>query len=133
MGALRVAAALLILIAVAVIFVRVLVPLVRRTLAPASDRTVVPGEVVPDPTLTGFPIAFRHGYDPDDVEALFDRVYTLAATPSGRVEALAAVRSARFHLARRGGYEPVFVDDRVDALTDALASGHELPPRPGLR
>ena len=122
MGALRVAAALLILVAVAVIFVRVLVPLVRRTLAPASDRTVVPGEVVPDPTLTGFPIAFRHGCDPDDVEALF-----------GRVEALAAVRSARFHLARRGGYEPVFVDDRVDALTDALASGHELPPRPGLR
>lgn len=138
MGAVRIVVALLVVLAFAVLFVRVLVPLVRRALGQPAGGTgargaVVPGEVVPDPALAGFPIAFRHGYDPDDVEALFEQVYSLAATPSGRTEALAAVRSARFHLARRGGYEPVFVDDRVEALVDALANGRELPPRPGLR
>ena len=133
MGAVRIIVGLLVVLAVAMLFVRILVPWLRRALTQPSGGTVVPGQVVPDPTLTGFPIAYRHGYDPEDVEALFDRVYSLAATPSGRTEALAAVRSARFHLARRGGYEPLFVDDRIDALADALAAGRELPPRPGLR
>lgn len=132
MNAVRIVLALLIVIAVAVLFVRFVVPLVRRLTDRPSGATVVPGEVVRDPAATRIPLAYRHGYDPEDVEALFDRVYSLATTPSGRVEALEVVRSARFHLARRGGYEPVFVDDRIDALADALSSGHELPPRPGL-
>ncbi len=133
MGAVRVALALLIVVVVAVLFVRFVVPFLRRAINRPSGSAVATGEVVPDPVPTRFPLAARHGYDPEDVEALFDRVYALAATPSGRSEALDAVRSARFHLARGGGYEPVFVDDRVDALADALADGRELPPRPGAR
>lgn len=133
MNVVRIVLVLLIVVAVAVLFVRFLVPFVRRVVDPPSAPTVVPGDVVADAGPSGFPIAFRHGYEPADVDALFDRVYTLTATPSGRAEALVAVRTARFHLSRHGGYEPVFVDDRMDALADALANGRELPPRPGSR
>lgn len=133
MNLIRIVAALLIVLAVALLFVRVVVPFVRRVTMPPSTRTVVPGEVVPEQVQHGIPRALRHGYDAGDVDALFERVYALAADPSGRAEALALIRAARFHLERNGGYEPLFVDDRVDAIADALASGRELPPRPDLR
>lgn len=133
MNIIRVVAALLIVLAVALLFVRVVVPFVRRVTMQPTTRTVVPGEVVPDRVPHGIPRAWRNGYDTEDVDELFDRVYALAAEPSGRVEALGLIRSARFHLDRNGGYEPHFVDDRVDAIADALASGRELPPRPDLR
>ena len=48
-------------------------------------------------------------------------------------EALELIRSARFHLDRTGGYEPVYVDRHMDALAAALSGGGELPPRPGYR
>jgi hypothetical protein len=134
-GLLRVAFALVIIVAVAVVFVRVVVPIARRATARPDAPTVVPGEVVPDPggSAGGIPRTRWHGYDTADVDALLDRVYGLAASPSGRTEALEAIRSARFHLDRRGGYEPVFVDDRMDAIADALEHGRDLPPRPDLR
>lgn len=124
---------LVVLVVLGLLFVRVFVPFVRRMLGQPADPTVVPGEVVPDEPANGIPRTRWHGYDTADVEALLDRVYGLADTPSGRAEALEAVRSARFHLERRGGYEPVFVDDRMDAIADALEHGRELPPRPDLR
>lgn len=125
----------LILLSVALLFVRVVVPAVRRLLERSGVPTVVPGEVVPgsQPGTRGLPAARRHGYDRADVDELLDRVYALAVTPSGRTEALELVRSARFHLDRRGGYVPVFVDDAMDAIADALASGRDLPPRPDQR
>ncbi|MGC3994867.1 MAG: hypothetical protein QM779_12265 [Propionicimonas sp.] len=124
---------LLILVVLGFLFVRVFVPFVRRTVGQPASPTIVPGEVVADPTPGTFPVTMGRGYDPEDVEELFEKVYRLAETPSGRVEALEAVRSTRFHLARKGGYETVFVDDRLDAIADALTSGRALPPRPGLR
>lgn len=134
MNLFRIVLVLAILVVVVLVLLKVLVPFVRRVLGRPEDHVVVPGSVVPDGTPPGaFPIAARHGYDPADVDELFDRVYELADTPSGRAEALELLRSARFHLARRDGYEPVFVDDRMDAVADALANGRDLPPRPDYR
>nr|WP_300148233.1 hypothetical protein [Propionicimonas sp.] len=133
MNLVRLLIVLLILLGVFLLFVRVVVPYARRATRGAGGTTVVPGTVVPGAETSGLPLTSGHGYDRADVEALLDRVYGLADTPSGRVEALAMVRSARFHMARRGGYQPVFVDDVVDRLADALANDRELPPRPDQR
>jgi hypothetical protein len=132
LGLFRVALALIIVVVVALVFVRVVVPYLRRITGQTSAPTVVQGSVEASPPGT-LPKARWHGYDADDVDGLLDRVYALAATPNGRGEALEQIRSTRFHLARRGGYEPVFVDDLMDSLADALTYGRELPPRPGLR
>ncbi len=133
MNLLRLLLVLLILLGVFLLFVRVVVPYARRAASRAGGPTVVPGAVVPDAEAAGLPLTSGHGYDRTDVEDLLDRVYGLADSPSGRVEALEIVRSARFHLDRRGGYQPVFVDDMIDRLADALANDRELPPRPDQR
>ncbi len=134
MGLFRVALALIIVVVVALVFVRVVVPYLRRITGQTGAPTVVQGSVVPEASPPGtLPKARWHGYDTDDVDGLLDQVYALADTPSGRSEALERIRSTRFHLARSGGYEPMFVDDLMDSLADALTYGRELPPRPGLR
>lgn len=134
MGFFRVLLALVIVVVVALVLVRVVVPYLRRVTGQTGAPTVVPGGVVPDASPPGtLPKARWHGYDTDDVDGLLDQVYALATTPDGRADALERIRSTRFHLARSGGYEPVFVDDLMDALADALSYGRELPPRPGLR
>lgn len=81
----------------------------------------------------GFPMVRRNGYDPGDVDDLMDRVYRLAASEEGRAGALELAHSARFGLARRGGYDSRVVDLHVDAMLVALQTGRELPPRPGYR
>jgi DivIVA domain-containing protein len=129
----RVVIVVLILLGVFLLFVRVIVPYARRVVDRSDRPTVVPGAVVPDAEPGGLPLTTGHGYDRADVEELLDRVYGLADAPSGREEALALVRSARFHMARRGGYQPVFVDDVMDRLADALANDRDLPPRPDQR
>jgi hypothetical protein len=78
----------------------------------------------------GFGRVRRNGYVAEDVDQLLDRVYSLPSTADGRAEALRLVNSARFHLDRTGGYQPVAVDRFVDSVTAALSAGVALPPRP---
>jgi len=78
----------------------------------------------------GFGRARRNGYVAENVDELLDRVYSLPNTADGRAEALQLLSSARFHLDRTGGYQPVAVDRFVDSVTAALSAGVALPPRP---
>ncbi len=132
MNLLRVIPVLIIAVVVALILLRFVLPSLRRV---RGAPTIVPGSVVTyEAPLPGtLPLARGHGYDTDDVDGLLDRVYQLSGTASGRIEALELIRSARFHLDRTGGYEPVYVDRHMDALAAALGTGGELPPKPGYR
>ncbi len=78
----------------------------------------------------GFGRARRNGYVTGNVDELLDQVYALPATAEGRAEALQLLSSARFHLDRTGGYQPVAVDRFLDSVTSALSTGATLPPRP---
>lgn len=80
----------------------------------------------------GFARTRRNGYATENVDELLNQVYAQPDTAEGRAEALKLIGSARFHLDRTGGYQPVAVDRFLDSLTSALTSGAGLPPRPGV-
>lgn len=106
------------------------VAVVALLVALRSRRPTAPDAGGAANALTSFTLSARRGYEASDVEDLMDRVYQQPASAEGRADALELLTSARFHLARGRGYEPVGVDGHVDALIAALESGQDLPTRP---
>jgi hypothetical protein len=82
---------------------------------------VVPKGAAPD-WKPRFPIARRFGYEISDVDSLLDQLDGLGVAPADRTAAVDLLHSARFHLARRNGYDPLAVDQEIDRRLKELES-----------
>ena len=78
--------------------------------------------VQPEPPGPGDPLPHRDftlrrfGYDIGAVDQFFDLIESLPETEEGRRRVIELASDARFRLGEGRGYEPLEVDEAVDAL-----------------